>query len=110
MSHEQSFRKIDQCLFWLNPNAKHAIELKETIFFPYAVVAFGAIIAIYALLSSASLIQSSATLQKTLYINLPILALGMIMIIIGNILIKAHGKRQEYIKIIGILRKVRGEY
>ena len=31
---EKSLNKIDQCLFWLNPNAKHAIELKETFSYP----------------------------------------------------------------------------
>ena len=32
--YEKSLKKIDQCLFWLNPNAKHAIELKETFSYP----------------------------------------------------------------------------
>jgi hypothetical protein len=31
---EKSLKKIDQCLFWLNPNAKHAIQLKETFTYP----------------------------------------------------------------------------
>lgn len=34
MDFEGSLKKIEQCLFWLNPNARHAIELKET--FTYA--------------------------------------------------------------------------
>ena len=34
MTFEKSLKKIDQCLFWLNPNAKHAIELKETFTYP----------------------------------------------------------------------------
>jgi hypothetical protein len=33
-TYEKSLKKIDQCLFWLNPNAKHAIELKETFSYP----------------------------------------------------------------------------
>lgn len=34
MTFEKSLEKIEQCLFWLNPNAKHAIELKETFIYP----------------------------------------------------------------------------
>lgn len=34
MTFEKSLEKIDQCLFWLNPNARHAIELKETFTYP----------------------------------------------------------------------------
>lgn len=33
-TYEKSLKKINQCLFWLNPNAKHAIELKETFSYP----------------------------------------------------------------------------
>jgi hypothetical protein len=34
MTLEKSIKKIEQCLFGLNPNAKHAIALKETFTFP----------------------------------------------------------------------------
>jgi len=34
MQHNQSLSKINKNLLWLNSNAKHAIELKETFSFP----------------------------------------------------------------------------
>ncbi|MBU4319360.1 MAG: hypothetical protein KKF30_19035 [Proteobacteria bacterium] len=104
--NEEDLNFIDRLI---NSEMKRYPSVMDTLFFPYAVLASGAITAIYVLLSFASSMISSNNLNTYLLVNLPFFLLGMILMITGNILIKLHGKRQEFAKIIFILRKLRNE-